>query len=136
MMTYAYDVPKRELHHRIPQCLLTLRDRADSYADPLSGEAIETWMIYEWECATFGLDPDIPRDNLEATIDNSTFYMREEDHRNHHSQNGDFQKWGSRGGRETCRRYGVVWFSMISRKRWGKITAEELTRYREEILIG
>jgi hypothetical protein len=62
--------------------------------------------------------------------------MRVEDHRNHHSQNGDFRKWGSRGGRTTLKRYGRAWFVMLARCRWRKITPEELAAFREKILIG
>ena len=36
-----------EVHHRIPQCLLRLRDKAD--AAPLDSEGIELWLEYEHE---------------------------------------------------------------------------------------
>jgi hypothetical protein len=38
--------------------------------------------------------------------------------------------WGSRGGRETLRRYGPRWFSLLARRRWGRIGPEELEAAR------
>ena len=41
-----------------------------------------------------------------------------------------FRGWGSRGGRETLRRYGVCWFSLLARRRWSRINSEELEAAR------
>jgi hypothetical protein len=42
----------------------------------------------------------------------------------------DWQRWGSRGGRETVRRYGNSWMALLALKRWGRITADELEAAR------
>ena len=31
------------------------------------------------------------------------------------------------------RRYGRPWFSLLGRRRWGRVGAEALDRYREEL---
>ncbi len=129
-MAYAYDVPKRELHHRIPQCLLTLRDRTEEHAE-LDGDGIELWMIYEWECSRFGIHPDISRDDLAGMIERSAYYVKVEDHRQIHAD--DFCRWGSRGGMATYKRYGRAWFVLLARKRWNKVTSDVLAAYLEEI---
>ena len=38
--------------------------------------------------------------------------------------------WGSLGGRTTLYRYGAGYFGMLSRRRGGKVSAEELSAYR------
>jgi hypothetical protein len=42
----------------------------------------------------------------------------------------DWQRWGSRGGRETVRRYGNSWMALLALKRWGRITSAELEAAR------
>ena len=42
----------------------------------------------------------------------------------------DWRRWGTRGGRETLRRYGAEWFSLLALRRWGRITAAELEAAR------
>jgi hypothetical protein len=123
-MTYAYPRIERELHHRLPKSLLKMRDRADACPDPYSGEAIESWMTYEWECLEHGVDPDLDRETLEGMIDASAYYMRRDEHRNGHAE--DFVRWGRLGGLQTYKRYGRAWFVMLARRRWDSITAQEL----------
>jgi hypothetical protein len=113
-----------EVHHGIPRCLLTLRDRADSCADPLSAEALALWMDYECEALRFGVDPDTPREELAAMIDGSTVEIPRERHRDVHA--GDFARWGRKGGLVTARRYGTAWMALLARRRWERITAEAL----------
>jgi hypothetical protein len=38
----------REAHHRVPRCLLRLRERAESHTE-LDGEGLGLWMDYELE---------------------------------------------------------------------------------------
>ena len=40
--------------------------------------------------------------------------------------------WGSLGGLTTFYRYGAGYFGMLSRRRAGKVSAEELASYRAE----
>ena len=39
---------RQEIHHRVPQCLLRLRDRADAHEE-YDGEGIQLWLDYELE---------------------------------------------------------------------------------------
>jgi len=71
---------------------------------------------------------EISRKDLEALVDQSTVVLERKKHRLIHD--GDWRRWGSRGGRETLRRYGVGWFSLIARRRWGRISSEELEAAR------
>jgi hypothetical protein len=111
-----------EIHHRVPRCLLRLRDRAD--AAPFDGEGIQLWLDFEYEAICYGVDPDMNRDNLAALIEASTVPLGRDDHRTLHER--DFQRWGRRGGLETLRRYGRGWFRLLGRRRHGRITPEEL----------
>ena len=111
-----------ELHHRVPRCLLRLRDRADSCADPLGAEALALWMDYECEALLFGIDPDTPRDELAAMVKGSAVEIPRQEHRELHA--GDFARWGRLGGLATARRYGTAWMALLARRRWKKIGAE------------
>jgi hypothetical protein len=42
-----------ELHHRVPRCLLTLRDKADAAA--LDGAGFQAWLDYEHEALRWGV---------------------------------------------------------------------------------
>jgi hypothetical protein len=42
----------------------------------------------------------------------------------------DWQRWSRRGGLAMLRCYGTSWYSAISLKRWGRITAEDLDNAR------
>jgi len=112
-----------EVHHRVPRCLLRLRDRADERTE-LDGESIQRWMDYECEALCFGVDPDTPREDLAAMIAWSTVEMPRERHRKVHS--GDFARWGRLGGLTTARRYGTAWMALLARRRWERIGAEAL----------
>jgi hypothetical protein len=114
----------REVHHRVPCCLLGLRERAGA-KDDLDGDALQTWMEWELEAARYGVDPDVSRERLAELVERSTVEMGRDEHREEHA--GDFARWGRRGGLATLRRYGSAWFSLLARRRWGRITAERLT---------
>ena len=107
------------VHHEIPRCLLVLRERADAHPDPLSGEGIQLWLDYELEAMRYGVNPDVSRDELAALIDGSTVEIPCEEHRAIHA--GQWAEWGSLGGAETLRRYGTAWFSLLARRRWGRV---------------
>ena len=112
-----------EVHHGVPRCLLRLRDRADAAA--LDGAGMEAALEYEHEAMRWGVDPDVSRDELAAMIDASTVELPGDEHRAEHAD--DFARWGRRGGLETAARYGAAWFGALARRRWGRITGEELT---------
>jgi hypothetical protein len=113
----------RETHHRVPRCLLGLRERADEGSE-IDGEGIQAWLDWEFEAVRYGVDPDTPRERLAELVEGSTVEMGRDDHREQHAE--DFARWGRRGGLATLRRYGSAWFSLLARRRWGRITAEQL----------
>jgi len=113
-----------EIHHRVPQCLLRLRDEA--HAGELDGEGFEAWLNFEHEALLWGVDPEISREELEALIEASTVSLGRDDHRTLHSEATDFARWGRRGGLATLRKYGRAWFVLLGRRRHGRITPEEL----------
>ena len=73
----------QEGHHRVPQCLLRLRDQADAHPQ-LDGEGLQLWLDYEHEALRFGVDPDISREELAALIEGSTVLLSHEEHRAGH----------------------------------------------------
>ena len=114
---------KTEIHHEVPRCLLRLRDGAEAH-EGLDGEGMQLWLDWELEAMRWGVDPDVSRDELAALVEGSTVEIGRDEHRAEHA--GDFARWGRRGGMATARRYGTAWFSLLAKRRWGRITAEAL----------
>ena len=86
---------RTDAHHRVPRCLLRLRDRAEAHTE-LDGEGLALWMDYELEALHFGVDPDVSREELAALVEGSTVEIPREEHRNGHAS--DFARWGRRRG--------------------------------------
>jgi hypothetical protein len=107
-----------ELHHAAPRCLLRLHERANGSSFE------EAWLEFELEATRWGVPVEIPRSDLEVLVERSTVVLEREKHRLLHRN--DWQRWGSRGGRETLRRYGTEWFALLALRRWGRITPEDL----------
>ena len=82
------------------------------------------------------MPPDVSRDGVAVLIEAFKVEFEGEEHRAGHSAAGDFAGWGRLGGLETLRRYGRPWFSLLARRRWKKIGAEVLDRYRAEQLAA
>ena len=61
-------------------------------------------------------------------VDSSGVALEREEHRLVHE--GDWRRWGARGGKETLRRYGTEWFALLALRRWDRITAAELEAAR------
>jgi hypothetical protein len=118
---------KREVHHVAPRCLLTLHERANGKTT-LDGEGIQAWVEWELEAMRWRVPVEISRDDLRALVEASEVVLEREKHRMVHE--GDWRRWGSRGGRETLRRYGADWFSLLALRRWGRITAADLEAAR------
>jgi hypothetical protein len=118
---------KPELHHAAPRCLLTLHERANGTTN-LDGAAIQAWVEWEWEAMRWRVPVEISRAELEELVERSAELLERERHRLLHE--GDWRRWGARGGRETFRRYGADWFSLLALRRWGRITASELEAAR------
>jgi hypothetical protein len=119
--------PNPEVHHATPRCLLTLHERANG-TNSLDGEAIQAWVEWELEAMRWRVPVEISRDDLRALVEASEVALEREVHRLVHD--ADWRRWGSRGGRETLRRYGAGWFSLLALRRWGRITASELEAAR------
>jgi hypothetical protein len=71
---------------------------------------------------------EIDRSDLEALGAASEVVLEREKHQLLHES--DWRRWGSRGGRETLRRYGPKWFVLLALRRWDQITAAELEAAR------
>lgn len=123
---------RREIHHRVPRCLLKVYDRG--HGPGLEPEDLQAWFEWEEEAFCYGVDPDVSREELAVLIEDSTVELEGEEHRAGHSQAGDFVRWGRLGGLETLRRYGRPWFSLLGRRRWGRVSEETLACYRAERL--
>jgi hypothetical protein len=116
----------REAHHAAPRCLISLHEKANGTS--LDGEGIQAWLEWEWEAMRWRVPVEISRSELEELVERSGELLERETHRLVHE--GDWRRWGSRGGRETLRRYGTDWFALLALRRWGRITATELEAAR------
>jgi hypothetical protein len=119
-------VRNSENHHAAPRCLLTLHERANGSS--LDGEGIQAWVEGEIEAMRWRVPVEISRADLEALVASSEIVLERESHRLVHAS--DWRRWGSRGGRETLRRYGADWFALLALRRWGRITAADLEAAR------
>lgn len=118
------------LHHRVPRCLLRSFDRARE--GELDAAGLQAWFDWEEEAFSYGVDPDVSRTELSGLIEASAAPILAPAHRRHHSEAGDFSRWGRRGGLATLALYGRPWFSLLGRRRWGRVGAEVLISYRAE----
>jgi hypothetical protein len=116
----------QEAHHAAPRCLISLHEKANGVE--LDGEGIQAWLEWEWEAMRWRVPVEISRDELEALVERSTVVLEQEKHRLIHEN--DWRRWGSRGGKETLRRYGPQWFVLLARRRWGHISPEDLEAAR------
>ena len=117
---------KPEVHHAAPRCLLMLHEMANG--SELDGEWIQAWVEWEIEAMRWRVPVEIDRADLETLVAASEMVLEREKHRLLHEN--DWRRWGSRGGRETLRRYGPKWFVLLALRRWGRITAAELEASR------
>jgi hypothetical protein len=115
---------RSKVHHRVPRCLLGFYDRFA--AGELNREGLQAWWEWEEEAFRYGVDPDVSREELEALIEASVSLMPTTTHQANHSKEGDFARWGQRGGLRTLALYGSEWFVLLARRRWETITAEQL----------
>ncbi len=115
---------RTQVHHRVPRCLLGFYDRF--LAGELDGEGFQAWWEWEEEAFRYGVNPDVSREELEALIEASASPVSATMHLSGHSGAGDFARWGRRGGLRTLALYGLDWFALLARRRWKRITAEQL----------
>ncbi len=116
----------QEVHHAVPRCLLRHHDEAVN--GDLVGEGIQAWLEWEWEAIRWGVPVEIAREDLERLVERSAVVLDRNTHRLIHES--DWQRWGRRGGRETLRRYGTSWYSVLALRRWGRLEAENLDHTR------
>jgi hypothetical protein len=117
---------REELHHAAPCCLISLHEKANGSS--LDGVGIQAWLEWEMEAMRWRVPVEISKDDLEELVEVSGVVLERETHRLLHEN--DFVRWGSRGGRETLRRYGTDWFALLALRRWGRITAQDLDAAR------
>ncbi len=110
----------REIPHPVPCCLLTLYDKAND--TELVGEGIQAWIEWEMEAMRWRVPVEISRADLEELVEASAGYLER--------CMPDRRRWGSRGGKETVRRYGTEWMALLALRRWGRITSEDLQAAR------
>jgi hypothetical protein len=115
-----------ETHHAAPRCLLSLHEKANGSS--LDGEGIQAWVEWEIEAMRWRVPVEIAQEDLEALVRASEVVLEREKHRLLHSS--DWRRWGSRGGRETLRRYGTEWFALLALRRWGRLSPEDLEAAR------
>ena len=115
-----------EVHHAAPRCLLSLHERANG--SPLNGEGIQAWVEWEIEAMRWRVPVEIAREDLEALVEASEVMLEREKHRVLHEE--DWRRWGSRGGKETLRRYGSSWFALLALRRWERLSPEDLETAR------
>jgi len=120
-----------EVHHQVPRRLLAAHDRMRAHT-ALNGEALQLWFEYEGLLFEHGLDPDLSREELEEVMEASTVQVTYKEHR-YAIHDEDWPRWGRKGGLATLERYGRTYFAHLARRRWGRITAGELARVREEL---
>lgn len=133
-MAAAIPTGRREIHHRVPRCLLKAWDRG--HGPGLEPEDLQAWFDWEEEAFRYGVDPEIGREDLAALIEGSTVELAGDEHLLVHRAAGDFARWGRLGGLETLRRYGRPWFVLLAHRRWKKVSAEALDLYRAEQLAA
>ena len=122
-----------EVHHVAPRCLVPLHERANGSTE-LDGEGIQAWLEWEMAAMRWRVPVEISRSDLGALVASSEAVLEREKHRLLHSS--DWRRRGRRGGRETLRRYGSDWFSLLALKRWGRITAADLDAARVSRVMG
>ena len=104
--------PRADVHHGAPRCLLELFDTAaGSLADRSELDA----EMERWGIEVRGLS----REELTTLIAGSTYEIPTTEHRTLHQEEGDFVRWGRRGGRRTLALYGRPYCSLLASLRWG-----------------
>jgi hypothetical protein len=122
---------KTEVHHRISRSLLAAHDRMTACGE-LDGAALQAWFDFEEECHRRGVSPDLSREEIEDAIEGSTVEVSWEEHRIE-IRDADWPRWGRMGGLRVLKLYGPTYFIALARRRWSRITADELESVRERL---
>ena len=94
-------------------------------------------MEFDAEAERWGVEVrGLSREDLRALIESSTREIPTTEHRTLHQEEGDFVRWGRRGGRRTLALYGRPYFSLLASLRWGRVELEALIEHRAGSLKG
>jgi hypothetical protein len=119
---------RSDVHHGAPRCQLELFDAAAT--------GLADWSEFEAEAERWGIEVrGLSPEDLFALIENSTREIPTTEHRTLHQEEGDFVRWGRRGGR-TLSLYGRAYFSLLARFRWGRVQLEVLVEHRAASFKG
>jgi hypothetical protein len=118
-----------DVHHRAPRCLLGLFDAATG--------GLADWSVFDAEAERWGIEArGLSRQGLRTLIKRSTRQIPTTEHRSLHQEEGDFVRWGRRGGLRTLALYGRPYFSLLVRFRWGRVELDTLIEHRAGSLKG
>lgn len=122
----------KEVHHGVPRHLLSAYDRMAAHPE-FDGEGIGLALEFEELAMRYGIEDtgSLTREDLVERIESSCVELPREEHREAHV--ADWREWGSWGGRTTLARYGRGWFSHLARRRWSRITPQELVQVQERL---
>jgi hypothetical protein len=82
---------RADVHHGVPRCLLRLFDAAAA--------GLADWSEFDAEAERWGVEVrGLSREGLTALIESSTLEIPTTEHRRLHQEEGDFVRWGRRGG--------------------------------------
>ena len=118
----------RHLHHEKPRHLLRLHREAHGAVARIG--CVEGWLTWEAEAVRYGVPVDIGAADLAELVESSTVAIAADEHRNGHSERGDFARWGRMGGLRTLQLYGTSWFSLLALRRWDRIGKADLDAAR------
>jgi hypothetical protein len=99
------------VHDGAPRCLLGLLDAvAGGFAD---------WSEFDKEAERLSIEVrGLSREELTVLIAGSTREISTTEHRTLHQEEGDFVRWGRRGGRRPLALYGRTSRCSLARLRW------------------
>ena len=125
----------KEVHHGVPRHLLSAYDRMAAHPE-FDGEGIGLALEFEELAMRYGIEDtsSLTREELAERIESSRLELPREEHREAHA--ADWPEWGSWGGRVTLARYGRRYFFYLARRRWDRITAEDLARVRQRLRVA
>src|ERR671911_1644081 len=117
-------------HHRAPRCLL-------GHFDAAAAGGLADWSELNAEAERLSIEVrGLSREGLAAQIQGFTLEIPTTEHRTLHQEEGDFVRWGRRGGLRILSLYGPPYFSLLARLRWGCIDVEALIEHRARSLRG
>jgi len=96
-----------DVHHGAPRCLLGRFDAA--------ARGLADWSEFDAEAERLSIEVrGLSREDLRALIKSFTRQILTTEHRRLHQQEGDFVRWGRRGGRRPLVLYGRPYFSLLA----------------------